>query len=128
MIKGKSCYDLPFLIHETYSVSFEDKPGKTEITVKQNIAKDTSKFMRFLKKIPLVRGFVNVICKNKFLLAVLVVDLVLNVIALVRKATETTTNTTSTVSEGLIIALMVLSILSIITHFTFLHQFPQNPL
>ncbi len=102
-------------IGETYSVSFEDKPGKTEITVKQNIAKDTSKFMRFLKKIPLVRGFVNVICKNKFLLAVFVVDLVLNVIMLARKTTETTTNTTSTVSEGLIIALMVLSILSVIT-------------
>ncbi len=114
MIKvGGSSYNNGIqFVGETYSVSFEEKSGRTEVKVRKNIAKDTSKFMRLLRKIPLVRGFVNVICKNKFLLAVFAVDIVLNIITLARKTTETTT---TQVSEGLITALMIVSFLSIIT-------------
>lgn len=102
-------------IGETYTVSFKDKPEKTEITVKQKIVKDTSKFMRFLKKIPLVRGFVNVICKDKFLLAIFVVDIVLNIIVFTRRTTESTVNQDAL---GLITALRVLFIIFVIISIT----------
>ncbi len=114
MIKvGGSSYNNGIrFIGEKYSVSFQDKPGKTEVTVRENIAKDTSKVMRFLRKIPLVRGFVNVICKNKLLLTVFTVDIVMNIITLARRTTE---STPSTSNEGLITALMILTFLSVIT-------------
>lgn len=93
---------------EKYLVRFEQKQGKTEFVVKQNIVNETSKFMRFIKRIPLIRGFINVICKNKELLIIIIIDIVMNLITLNKEAPA------DSISEGLIITLMILLFLTVL--------------
>ncbi len=102
-VSGQSYNNGIKFIGERYNVSFYDECEKTRIVVKQNIFKETSLLNRILRKIPLVRGFINVICNNHWLLAIIVVDIIMNLITIGEE---------SSLSER---ATMLLGILSLCT-------------
>ena len=105
-VSGQSYNNGIKFIGEKYSVNFRDEHGKTTISVSQNVVTDTNKVMRFLGKLPIVRGFLNVICKNYFLLAIIIADVVMNLITIGEE---------STLSDK---AVMLLGILSLCTFIT----------
>ena len=102
-VSGQSYNDGIKFIGEKYSVTFKEERGKTTITVGENVLKDTNKVVRFIKKLPLVRGFFNIVCKNFLLLAILITDVIINLIPV---EAETTLSERTT---------MLLDILSLVT-------------
>ena len=105
-VSGQSYNNGIKFIGEKYSVSFKYEQGKTIFSVGQNVLKDTSSYQRILRKIPLVRGFINVICKNTWLLAIIIVDIIINIIP---------TGEGTTLSERATMLLGILSLCGFIT-------------
>lgn len=65
-------------VGDRYNVSFETRNDSTNMYLRKNGVYKINKVMEVLRKIPLLRGVVSIICSNKLLLSVVLLDILMN--------------------------------------------------